>query len=296
MTISNNIIQAEISTHGAELTSLKKDGQEHIWFGDPSFWNRHSPILFPIVGKVVGNHYTYNGQDFSLPQHGFARDSDFVETAHTDESVTMVLTATPESKTKYPFDFALKAHYSLDGNRLRCHWTVENNGNGPLWFQIGAHPAFLYRPFEPGETVHGFIQLLKKIGDQFIPCNDLVVSALSPDGYLMNESTSMHLDSGTLPLDDHTFANGALVIEHHQVQKAILMDPAKKARLCVSFENAPVLGLWSANKPRCPFVCIEPWHGRCDKEHFAGDFSQREWINSLPPQQAFSFDYSIELL
>ena len=36
---------------GAELVSVKMDDIEKMHDGE-SFWNRHSPVLFPIVGKL----------------------------------------------------------------------------------------------------------------------------------------------------------------------------------------------------------------------------------------------------
>ena len=50
--ISNGQIAIQIDSMGAELKSFKRmdTGTEYMWEGDPAYWKRTSPILFPIVG------------------------------------------------------------------------------------------------------------------------------------------------------------------------------------------------------------------------------------------------------
>lgn len=51
--LENDKLKIEISSHGAELFSVKRkaDSREYLWQGDPAFWGRRSPVLFPVVGK-----------------------------------------------------------------------------------------------------------------------------------------------------------------------------------------------------------------------------------------------------
>ncbi|MDE7479451.1 MAG: aldose 1-epimerase family protein, partial [Lachnospiraceae bacterium] len=64
--------------------------------------------------------------------------------------------------------------------------------------------------------------------------------------------------------------------------------------LTVSFD-APLFGLWSPAKKNAPFICIEPWYGRCDKETFEGELSEREWGNKLSPSEEFYTEYTITI-
>ena len=75
--IKNEYIKAKIKSFGAELNSLQKidDSLEYIWQGDKEFWARHSPILFPIVGRLKNDSYFYKNQKYNMSQHGFARDN-----------------------------------------------------------------------------------------------------------------------------------------------------------------------------------------------------------------------------
>lgn len=77
--IKNDYIQATINSYGAQLNSLKKidESLDYIWCADEKYWNRSSPILFPIVGKLKDNEYIYNNKTYKMNQHGFARDKEF---------------------------------------------------------------------------------------------------------------------------------------------------------------------------------------------------------------------------
>lgn len=78
-TMENENLRVQISDHGAELSSIydKAADREAVWIGDPAFWNRHAPVLFPFVGKVNGGFYTHKGVKYPMGQHGFARDNEF---------------------------------------------------------------------------------------------------------------------------------------------------------------------------------------------------------------------------
>ena len=55
--MENDVLSVEIAEHGAELTKLynKKTGTDLLWEAEPKFWKRHSPVLFPNVGKTYKN-------------------------------------------------------------------------------------------------------------------------------------------------------------------------------------------------------------------------------------------------
>lgn len=82
-TIENEKLSVTIAAHGAELSSIydKENDRELVWQADPTFWNRHAPVLFPNVGKYYGGYFTYNGKEYPMGQHGFARDTEFEEVA-----------------------------------------------------------------------------------------------------------------------------------------------------------------------------------------------------------------------
>ena len=105
---------------------------------------------------------------------------------------------------------------------------------------------------------------------------------------------SLELTDGLLPLDTHTFDKDALILENEQVRKVTLYNKEKQAYLSLHF-NAPVVGLWSPPAKNAPFVCIEPWYGRCDRAHYTGEYKDKDWMQHLQPEEIFQGGYTIEI-
>ncbi len=141
-TISNSILTASIKHAGAELFSLKNNqNKEYIWEGNPNFWGKHSPILFPIVGTLKNNTYEVNGKEYQLPRHGFARDMEFQLIEKTGNSAVFSLESNEETLKKYPFEFELQLIYTIEGTSLNIEYIVINKNDEKMPFSIGAHPA-----------------------------------------------------------------------------------------------------------------------------------------------------------
>lgn len=160
--LSNDKITIQIADHGAELISICANETEYLWQADPQFWGRHSPVLFPIVGRVWNNTYRHEGKTYSLGQHGFARDMDFQLTYEEENAAIYTLESNEETLKLYPFPFVLEIGYRLKGNRIEVMWSVQNTGSKVMHFQIGAHPAFYYRDLTPETSERGFLDFGKK--------------------------------------------------------------------------------------------------------------------------------------
>ena len=285
MKLSNGIITVEVAPHGAELVSLVKGRREYMWCGDAAYWNRHAPILFPAVGKPYNNEIRIAGQVFTMKQHGFARDCAFEEIG---EGLLRMKDFRPEN---YPYRFALEAQYKLEGSRVDITWTVENRDTRDLYAQIGAHPAFQLPDYDPADGVHGYVRYLDHEGR---PVRPVVVSDLV-DGNRVLLPEAVHLPA-EMPITDETFAHDALIIEEMQVTSTELCDKQGKAFLRVDCPQAEAYGIWAPYKPGCPFVCLEPWCGLCDKLGFTDDISDRTYIHRVFPGEKYSFTYSIEVM
>ena len=148
-TLSNDKITLQIAEHGAELVSINVNNTEYLWQGDPKFWGRHSPVLFPIVGRVWNNQYHHEGITYEFRQHGFARDMDFQLTYEEDNALIYTPESSQGTLNKYPFPFVLEIGYRLKGKSNRSDVSVQNTGDKDMYFQIGAHPAFYYRDLDP---------------------------------------------------------------------------------------------------------------------------------------------------
>ena len=285
-TIATPQLSIQVSEHGAELCSIRSNEKEYLWQADPAFWKRHSPVLFPIVGSVWENEYRNEGITYSLSQHGFARDRDFELIAHQPHELRYRLQSDEETKKKYPFDFCLEIGYRIEGNRIEVLWEVKNTGEKVMPFQIGAHPAFYYPDFDAETSERGFFGFDKTDG-----LNCILISekgCADPD-----TSYPVQLTDGLLPLDTHTFDKDALILEDSQVRRVTLYNKEKQPYLSLHFEQAPVVGLWSPPAKNAPFICIEPWYGRCDRAHYTGEFTDKEWMQHLATGETFRGGYTI---
>ncbi len=288
-TLSNRKLTIRVAEHGAELSSIVANatGKEYLWQADPAFWKRHSPVLFPIVGSVWNAEYRHEGVTYSLSQHGFARDMDFSLMKETDDELRFALESTPETLKVYPFPFLLEIGYRLEENRITISWRVRNRGSETMYFQIGAHPAFYYPNYEADSPERGYFAFDVRKG--------LVYRALKEKGCVGEEVRPVPLDAdGLLPLDVHTFDIDTFIIENGQVRRVDLLDAEKRPYLSLSF-TAPLVGLWSPPAKNAPFVCIEPWYGRCDRAGYTGEFKDRDWVWHIEPDELFDASYVIEV-
>lgn len=279
-----------VNPFGAELSSIKSNetGYEYLWQADPKFWKRHSPILFPIVGSLWDGKYRYEGRVFDMSQHGFARDCDFELLEEAEHSVSYLLKSNPETLKKYPFHFELVIGYELKDASVLVKWKVRNTGDKTMFFQIGAHPAFNYPDFDAEENLHGYFS--------FDNHSDLTYTLIKEKGCVdPSVAYELNLDiDGLLPINIDTFSKDALIMEKDQVRSVSLLTKKKEPYLSLHFD-APLVGLWSPALRDCPFVCVEPWYGRCDRVGYDGDISGRDWINRLDTGEEFEASYTIQI-
>lgn len=284
--LKNEQIEIGVNTFGAELKSLKKitTGTEYMWDARPEYWKRISPVLFPIVGSLNNGSYRYEGREYPMPQHGFARDMEFELRQQTEDALTFVLRSTEQTRAKYPFDFELELGYRLKENNLIVSWKVTNCGDKEMYFSIGGHPAFLCPIGGNG------VQTDYKLS--FDTDNKITAAFIGNGGTLSERTKEYVLKGGMMDITADLFDEDALIIENGQAHKVSLCNPEGHPYLTVSFD-APLFGLWSPAKKNAPFVCIEPWYGRCDRETFTGELSGREYGNQLAPSEEFYAEYMI---
>ena len=288
-TLQNEYLSIQIAERGAELCSIMCNDKEYLWQADPKFWGRHSPVLFPIVGKVWDDVYTVEGKNYPLSQHGFARDMDFELVSQSATEVTYRLMSTEETLKKYPFPFLLEITYRLTGKMIEVIWKVENIGSSELHFQIGAHPAFVYQDFDVQTNERGYFAFDKPKGLRYVcPVEKGCVSA-EEHLLALNEDGLMPIHTGTFDCDTYIFENS-------QLGKIVLLDRKKQPVVSLQF-NTPLVALWSPTKayPDCPFVCIEPWYGRADSISYQGEYKDKDWMQHLEADKTFIGGYSITI-
>lgn len=288
-TLTNDYITIEVNSFGAEMTKLIKNDTKHnyLWNGDSKYWGRISPVLFPIVGKLKNNEYTWKNTNYTMTQHGFARDSVFELLSKNDCEIWLRLESNDNTKVSYPFDFILDIGYKLIDSKVEVMWRVSNTGEEVMYFSIGAHPGFFY-PLHDKER-------MEKFGIDFHVEEPLEYLLVDGNGYVDKQKYSLTTSNGIIHINEYFFDRDALIAEGNQTHKVSLMDENNNKYITVEFD-APLFGIWSPPKKNAPFICIEPWYGRSDAVTFTGDLNEKEWINELYPNNTFCKSYSIKVV
>lgn len=284
--IKNDSLSLSISEHGAELQSIKDiNGKEYLWDGDPEYWPRHSPILFPIVCGLWENTYRYGGETYKMERHGFARDTDFKLVRKADDRITFALSDSEETLKVYPFHFNLAISYRLEGNKIHVVWHVENTDDKTLYFQIGGHPAFLVPDAKKGEPLTGSLKWDNNAPERLYG---------NVNGCLAKGYHKVATPDGVWNFTENDFEDDALIFDRSQLHHVELLDKDNKPVVQLDFK-APAVGIWSPSGKHAPFVCIEPWYGIHDWAEFEGNFQEKYLMNQLLPGSSFMSEYIITI-
>ncbi|MCL9808544.1 aldose 1-epimerase family protein [Flavobacterium luminosum] len=280
ITVSNSILSAVIDTKGAELKQLLKGNQNYIWEIDTQYWDKTSPVLFPIVGRLKEDKYTINNKEYSLLRHGFARNFNFEMVNHSENQVVFRLSENEETLKVYPFQFELEMKYILIENTLTIQYSVKNNSETSMPFSIGAHPAF---------ALDTNLEAYALVFDQ----EDSLIRHKLKNDYFSGDTSEILLQDHQLHLSDELFEKDAIVLKSFQSKEMTLLKN-QVPYLSFQLEGFPHLGIWK--KANAPFLCIEPWQGFADHCDDSGEIFQKEGIIVLPPNEVFTTSFSITIL
>lgn len=283
--IENDILKVSIKTKGAELDSIynKETNLEYMWGGDPAFWGKKSPVLFPVVGTLKNDIYYYNHKEYSLSRHGFAREMDFMVTAQTSSSAQFTLQSNEITFSKYPFSFRFDVIYSLKADKLVVNYKITNTGNDRLYFSVGGHPAFKVPLVN--DTVYN---------DYYLEFNKPETTGrwpISKDGLIESSPAPLLNNKNRLSLSKELFYNDALVFKNLVSDKISLRSEKITNGLEFDFAGFPYLGIWAAKN--ADFVCIEPWCGIADSVTSDQQIVDKEGINKLAVKEIFERSWSV---
>ncbi len=286
MKLENEALCAEIAEHGAELTRIynKKTQEELLWEADGRFWKRHAPVLFPNVGKTYHNIMRINGAKYTTGQHGFARDSEFVCKEAGETKASFVLKSSEETKKRYPFDFELTIRYELTNEGIQVTWEVSNPSEETIYFTIGGHPAFRFA----GEEERKEDYILRFPGKE-----TLHYCLIDPAEEAVDDKTlyELALEEECCKVTEQMFERDALIFDNGQIEEVWLCKKDGTPYVGIRSEDFPNFGIWSVKD--APFVCLEPWMGRCDNIGFEGELSEKPNVNAAAPGGTFRKSYTI---
>lgn len=283
--LENDHLLAIFKTTGAELQSLvnKKTGIEYMWLGDPAFWAKHSPVLFPIVGGLKNDTYFYKNKKYHLPRHGFARDMEFEVTSFNANEIVFTLQHTETTLLVYPFSFILNLRYIITNNQLACTYEVFNPANENLLFSVGAHPAFAVPMVNDLEEYKNYYL-------QFNETETLFRWKLH-NGLISEQSELLPTKNGRLQLDKKLFYEDAIVVKGMKSDSITIGSDMHTNGLRFNFTQFDFFGIWAAKD--APFVCLEPWCGIADSVNHNQQLSDKEGIQTLLPNEYWKRRWSV---
>jgi galactose mutarotase-like enzyme len=287
-TIENQEVKISVHPKGAELQRVYGKGTklEYLWGGDPAFWGKHSPLLFPIVGTLKDNTYYFEGKAYSLPRHGFARDREFVLESQREDRIVFLLKSDAQTRAVFPFDFELRVGYGIRAGVLSVSYEVRNPAAGPMYFSVGGHPAFRVPLVEGTDYSDYYLE--------FDGVEEAPRWPISKDGLIETRPRPLLEDTAVLPLRKELFAKDALVFKQLVSTGVTLRSGRTNTGLRMDFKGFPQLGIWAA--PNADFVCIEPWCGIADSVDSDQQLVKKEGINRLDGGGVFERTWELRLL
>ena len=279
--LSNSTISATIKHLGAELISLKNTlNKEYIWEGNPVFWGKHSPVLFPIVGALQNDTYSYKDKEHSLSRHGFAREMEFKLVSSSSESATFSIESNLKTLEVFPFQFEFQIIYTLTASKIKIAYKVINRNDSELFFSVGAHPAIAL-----SENFENYAIAFEK--------PEILNHYLLENNLISNKTKQIDVTTNPLDLNYELFKNDALIFKQ-LASKSITILEDERPYVKVSYNDFPSLGIWTVDK--APFICIEPWLGYADTINNSGQLDKKEGIIKLNSRATFLAQFSIEIL
>ena len=289
-TLKNSEVTAQFDTLGGQLTSAKDSaGTEYVWQADKAYWSGQAPVLFPIVGSLRDKKATVGGnKTCHMERHGVARKLEFEMVESTETSISFALCADEATKVQYPYDFKLIIQYSLNGKSITTKYTIVNQNQEVMPFQIGGHPAFNC-PLTKEEHFEDYVVEFEQT--ETADCPTPVPSTGLVD---VAQRTRMLDHSSTLKMNHNLFKVDAIIFDHLKSRKATLYNPKTGHGVKMDFADFDNLLVWStANEG--PFVALEPWSGLSTCSDESDIFEEKRGVHLLPAGKSKSLSFTITI-
>ena len=275
---------ALVSDTGAELISVTKNNNEFIWQADPAYWSSHAPILFPVCGRLLSGEYSYKGISYKMDSHGFAKKSDFILLEQSESHIVLSFSSNEETKKVYPFDFNLKASYSIEEEKLIARFEIKNQGNEVMPYMFGWHPGF-----NLGDK--------GKIQDHsiYFDGKENVVWHKLQNGCFVNPYEYHYkLKSGKYFLSEEEIYSNDTIIFANAGNKVDLLSSDNSRIISLEYsKNLPYLCIWKAPYSEARYICIEPWSDVPSDGETPENFDTRK-MSRLAIGEKIIYKYSVK--
>ena len=284
VTIKNDNLSIDIENLGAQMKSIKgSNGTEYLWQGDENVWAGRAPVLFPICGGLKDDKYIFEGKEYILNKHGYARFKEFTLEKSDENSAVFLHKSDKETKKSYPFDYEFRIIYTLDGNKITVTYETKNvSDKTTMYFSVGAHEGY---------SCPEGIEEYEIVFDKPETLDSYVL-----DGNLLEENTVRVMENSTVfPLKCEYFSVDALVFRNLNSRKVQLRNKNGDRKIDVEFNGSDYLLFWTKPNGIGKYICIEPWCGIQDGVDSDYDFVNKEGIISLKPFDTHSVSHTITI-
>lgn len=279
---------AVVTDAGAELISLTDGrGMEYIWCGDEAYWSGRNPVLFPIVGNLMGGQVKCKGDTYYMGRHGFARNSVFTVAEQGADFVEYRLVSSEATGEKYPYEFDFRVRHTLFEDGFTTAFTVINSGAEPLPYCVGAHTAFRC-PMKAGERFTDF--------EIYFPEEETChTKVLNNEGCIRSDLTLPMLEAThVLPLRYEPFVElDTLIFENLKSKKVSLRHKTEGHGVTMEFADFPLMAFWTNGGKQAPYICIEPWHGCAAVVGESGNLEDKPYVITLQPGEEKTLAYTV---
>lgn len=285
--ISNNCLEAVISDLGAELQSVKKDGREYLWNGDPAYWKERSPLLFPYVGRLTEGRYLLDGKEYEMGIHGFAKRLPWYVAHREGDLITFELRDSEETYEMYPYHFILQVTYELQENEIVVTYRVSNRSYETMYFGIGGHPGFRV-PLEEGLAFSDYyLEFSGTARPQRV--------GHTPACFLSGTDEEYPLENGRIIRLDHSMFDDDAVVLRNMADEVTLKSDRGKRQVTVSYPYMPYLGIWHRPETQAPYVCIEPWTSLPSRQDVVEELKYKSDLVRLPSGERYTNTWRMEI-
>ncbi len=291
ITLKNGNVTAVVTTHGGDLVSfVDAEGTEYVWQGDPEHWSGQAPVLFPVCCTPLDKKIIYNGVEYPMGLHGFARDLDFEPIYMSKDKVVLEQRETEETLKMFPFCYSLKIEHTVTENGFSTVYTVKNLDKSEMTFNIGGHPGFNC-PLRPEDGEFSDHSLIFDDADGAVASNC--------NGRYFDESVpKLNILKGTneFKLNYPDFQNDAIIIENLPKKSLRLISGKTGRGFRFDFEGFEAIGFWTPVGKNSPFLCLEPWHGLPGNYAEGYEAKDKRYAITLAPDNEFTLGYSMEMI
>lgn len=278
--LQNERLSVTVAETGAELHSVKLDGEERLWQADPRIWGKHAPVLFPFIARLRDGWYELDGRRINMPIHGFCRTRHFDGVRVGDARAIFVTGHDAETKACYPFEFDFEVGYELKGNTLVKTHRVTNLGNRPMPFEVGGHEAYATGLFNGGWHV------------QFEGIEEIGAYGMDESGTLTLPKWCLRLPDGRLTQTPEQLGIDTIMVEGVPSSRVTLAENDGPRAVTVEFPDFPYLGIWTmAGKGDTGYLCVEPWSALPDGHFMPRDVFGKPGVRVVEPDETISLSY-----